>query len=301
MAVSHGLFQDLTQPLQMRFGVLGLYDYLQILASNEARSKKGEKLNEAEYDFFVKQRFHAYEVFHRLLDSLDLLQEYVDTMTDSYSTEQHHISFMGIERRAGMAADGALQYLGMLLDGIGRTVPYILTDDHKTERDVDSFYRVIKRSSTKAVYAPLKALFQELTQLDTWWHLAFMFETGLRQRIIHYPDLIAFQGSKPQDKPWKVNAYLTRAVSPGQNQHINILELLPKILAEMCEWLDNFYNLSLDIVLKRANSIGLQVKEAPLYITYLPIYRTGNFQAYRENYLYFPHCEGSSQQKLGKR
>jgi hypothetical protein len=187
----------------------------------------------------------------------------------------------------------------MLIDDIARLVPLVFDNRRVT---VEAF------SGPKNVaLLPQRRQFPEiepLLKLDdehSWWHMAFKRGEGVRQRIIHFPDLVTFQGERPQgDERVAMVAYL---YSPEGRTNIDFLDSLRCILAGFCNWLDGFEEALIEKVQSRSQREGFSWSQdayrEPLgscFRVHLPVDKP--FHLPRDipdrDFLYLPVCEGSS-------
>jgi hypothetical protein len=145
----------------------------------------------------------------------------------------HGRDFGTIDLNAGIHAEGIFTYLNMLIDDLVRLVPILF---NKPGLSVQVFSGRPNEALKKQ-----QDLFPEIAPLLTfddehsWWHMAFKRGHGLRQRIIHYPDIVQFQGCQRQGEN-KVEM-LALLISPDSTSGIDYLNHLRVILDGFCNWL----------------------------------------------------------------
>jgi hypothetical protein len=237
----------------------------------------------------MQQRIHTQEVAYRLLESLHFFQHHIDCLEEHINTHEFPAPDQpSLSRRAGISADSVLQYLGMFLDAVGRTIPMVVLDDPKDHK-IDSLNKAITAAEKQKAFVKVKQVCSELRVLDSWWHLGFQRTVGLRQRITHYPDLISFVG---RGENGRMNAipYVHRAAHLKVMSDINFIESLSTILAGMCDWLDRLEAVLNKIVVERAKRMGAQLFEFPVSEFFAPSVAFGELRSDRSDYLYLPIC-----------
>jgi hypothetical protein len=294
MPERHGLFQGADKPLLMRLGIASIYTRMQFQKFKTPLNSVDAAAHQLRVDFVQQQRLHMHEIASRLLDSLDLLQQHITCLDAHFNADDRPINHTGTSRRASMYADAVLQYLGMFLDAVGRTVPFVILDDPRKAPDIESLHHAAKAARMKGEYSAVKEVFSELDAPDSWWRLGFQRGFGLRQRITHYPDLIQFHGSGTVGGDMRARAFVHKGPKFGFASETEFTENISKILQGMCDWLDRLEAILIRVVVERAERVDAQLFEVPDGGIYLPVFMSGEFQGYRPDYLYLPLCADSA-------
>jgi hypothetical protein len=139
---------------------------------------------------------------------------------------------------------------------LARVIPLILAYDGTEAKEPDGFgmlKRMLNDGEVQAP-APLHELFAELDRDDSWWIHGFKRDTGIRQRLTHYTDVVYFQGStKPGDPRMTSDVSL---ISVGGPVHVPEFEgALQELFGKLCQWLER-----LDLLLLRHLSEKLAAK-----------------------------------------
>jgi hypothetical protein len=241
--------------------------------------------------------YHFRGVLDRLLHSLDMLQRSMAEYSGYFEQflEQGGGEWLGATGlNASIQAEGVFSYLNMLIDDIARLVPLVFNKGGVTVQ--------VFSGDPKEALLPQRDQFPEIEPLlnllddqNSWWHLAFKRKQGIRQRIVHYPDLVLFHGSQRQgEERVEMCASLS---SPDGGSRIDYFDTLRRILEGFCNWLDQLEEALIKKVQSRSLAEGLAW--APLGYcprVLLPIEKP--IDSPREisdkDFLYIPVCEGSS-------
>jgi len=292
MPLRHGLFRNQTGSLLVRLGIAGIYNRVQMQAFESPLNDKDSVAHAERVELAMHQRVHTQEVAFRLFESLHFLQDHIDRLEEHINTHDFPAPDQtSLSRRAGISADSVLQYLGMFLDAVGRTIPMVVLDD-PNDHKIDSLNKAITVAGEQREFIKVKQVCSELRVPDSWWRLGFQRTVGLRQRIIHYPDLVSFIG---QGGNGRMNAipYVHRAAHLKVMSDINFIESLSTILAGMCDWLDRLEEVLNQIVVERAKRIGATLFDFPVSEFLAPSIEFGKGRAERADYLYLPACRDS--------
>ena len=160
----------------------------------------------SQYDFISDQQVkkqaqflyhHFSHVKNRLAHSLDLLQRSVLSIEEEFNKvdENFLIGINNIIMNAEVAALSVIAHLNIFVDDVARIVHLILTSTTFDNLQFP-FTDVKRKAGTDAQYRTFKTIFDELDQAGSWWQMAFKYGVGMRQRLIHYPDIIQFEGEK---------------------------------------------------------------------------------------------------------
>jgi hypothetical protein len=244
----------------------------------------------AREELLIHQRRHTSEVAIRLLESLHFLQHHIADLETHVNTHEFPApNQLALSRRAGIRADSVLQYLGMFLDAIGRTIPMVVLDDPR-EHQIDGLNKAIKAAEKQEAYEKVKQVCCELTASDSWWSVGFQRTVGLRQRITHYPDLVSFTIHSVGDGQRSATAYVHRAARLEPMNDANLTKSISKILEGMCNWLERLEVILNEIVAARALRMGAQVHDFPSAQFCVPSLEFGDAPVDCSNYLYLPIC-----------
>lgn len=199
--------------------------------------------------------YHFRQTLYRLVHSLELFQQH----TRSWSNFLESGGLAGpnpaltftIPMEAGIAADSLFHYLNLFIDDIARVIPFVL---FKTPSDaqVDGLSTLKKKILTNkiSVSSRLRELFEELDQETSWYHAGFQRGKGIRQRLVHYTDIIFFSGGPGKDHDKMVPEISLAAV--GEKIVVgNFEESLRKLLGGLCEWLDQIEEVLIEQLSKR--------------------------------------------------
>lgn len=305
MPIRHGLIQEKDKPPAMLFGIGGIFWNLVDTAVNVS-PQIDKETRDIRKRFFEESYMHFNEILHRFLDALDIFQQYMVELDASFSMENHDwLSHANTQRRAGMAADSALQYLGMLLDVVGSLIPFVILDkpmdyscfsnDHK--KICDSLQKTKKNANRNLLFAQLKDVFAQLDLPSSWWQIGYKPGNGMRQRITHYRDFVMFQGKgMVGEKTFKTQAILGNAVD--LNDSVDFVKALKLMLAGLCDWLDELEQKLFEILQNRATCFGKVLTRRDATRLYLPIFKIEDPRKIPEKeFLYLPMCQGSGQLK----
>jgi hypothetical protein len=289
MPLRHGLFRQQTGPLLVRMGIAGIYSRVQMQVFESPLNDQDSAAYAERAELAMHQRRHTQEVAYRLLESLHFLQHHIDCLEEHINTHEFPAPDQGsLSRRAGISADSVLQYLGMFLDAVGRTIPMVVLDDPKDHK-IDSLNKAITAAEQQKAFVKVKQVCSELRLPDSWWRLGFQRTSGLRQRITHYSDLISFIGRGGNGR---MNAvpYVHTAGHLSLMSDINFIESLSTILAGMCDWLDRLEAVLDEILVEREKRMGAQLVEFPVSKFLAPSVEFGELRSDRSDYLYLPIC-----------
>ena len=224
----------------------------------------------------------------------------LDTTFSMDMAERPMFLHMNTQRRAGMAADAILQYLGILLDVIGSLIPFVMLDkpkdyscySHHEKNKCDSLHKAKKYARSNPLFAQLKDIFAKLDLPNSWWAIGYEPGNGMRQRITHYPDLVMFQGCGiAGEKEMKTQAILSNAID--LSNCINFEEALKSMLAGLCDWLDELEQKLFEILQNRATGLGKILTRKRISLVVLPIFREEAREIPDKDFLYLPMCDGS--------
>ncbi|MFL5245111.1 MAG: hypothetical protein ACJ8FY_23660 [Gemmataceae bacterium] len=238
---------------------------------------------------------HFSIVLDRLLHSLDIIQRTIAKRQDNFD---HEGTDWTPWIQTEIAADSVLTYLGILVDDIGKLVPLVFDNErlnNKGEPILDSFSKLKDEVINQSFFTPLLTLFQELDRAQSWWKLGIERRQGIRQRLVHYSDLVNFQVEKAdQEKNWRVKGYLVEA-SNGVAK-VDFLEALRRVLHGLFDWLDRLEQALTNQLISRSQAENVAwspSKECPL--VWLPIEKPFKEKKIPDsNFLYLPVCSGSA-------
>ncbi len=139
--------------------------------------------------------FHNRQIAQKFLFSLELLQEASLELEKLYNSGiALHTAFLN-QQKAEMATYSLFNYLSILTDNIGKLIRYIYGESIPKRY---SFKTHVISEADK--FSNVRELLKELENNESWWKLALAPYTGIRQRLIHYPDNINFQGEQKDDE-----------------------------------------------------------------------------------------------------
>lgn len=239
---------------------------------------------------------HFRSVKDRLAHSLDLFQRSVLNWETFFNTPfgTHNSSMQTLNVNSGVTAESVMTYINMFLDDVARVIQMVLGPS--TSEVADSFGK-LKGLIKDGHYPVIKKLFDELDISSSWWDLALKKNVGIRQRLIHYTDVINFRGQKQHgDDKFRVLSTIQDPVMGGRE--IEFLGSLQSINTGLCDWLDRLEQLLSTHLALRASDLG--ITWAPSKICPgmpVPIEFSIGIREIPENFLFLPLCEGSASSK----
>lgn len=302
MPKRHGLLQEKERLPVMLFGIHEIFWQLVDPAFSK-NPQIDEETRDIRKRYFEESYYHFEHIMDRFFDALDIFQQNMAALDKIFSmdmAERPLFLHMNTQRRAGMAADAVLQYLGILLDVIGSLIPFVVLDkpkdyscySHYQNKRCDSLHKVKKNAEQNSQFAQLKDIFAKLDMPNSWWAIGYKRGEGMRQRITHFSDFVMFHGSgKTGENTMKTKATLGNAVD--LNNRINFDEALKSMLAGLCDWLDELEQNLFEILQNRATGLGKMLTRKRIFLVILPIFREEAREIPDKDFLYLPMCDGS--------
>lgn len=247
-------------------------------------------------------RLHAVEVLGRLIYVLDHLERSIEKLERSYNNDaQKLFSVFFLQRRGGIYADSVLHYLNALVDAIGRTVLLSLGQLNIRGSGAGTQFSMAKRAikdldSAGQLADSLRDCFSSLDDKNSWWDILFSRRVGLRQRIVHYPDTLKFQGYKNlDDELFRVETLLSTFFD--KPTHSNFIGALKAGLEDMFAWLDKLDSSLLPFFYERTGADPPSSHDQKQWC--IPLYSlielSGERRVINGNArLYLPVCEDSN-------
>jgi hypothetical protein len=196
-----------------------------------------------------------------------------------------------IPEEAGIAADSIFHYLTLFIDDLARMIPFVLIEDGDERQEPDGFNAVKWQVTEGQLPASqnVRDLFMALDQDDSWWSLGFRRGIGMRQRLMHYTDLVYFSAStKTGDTKMTSDISLIRI--GGQVEGIELEDALQNLLSGLCEWLDQLDQELLSHLAERLERQGVHWEP---FNDAVPVFRLpgpGEAPLDASHYLYLPIC-----------
>ena len=251
MPKRHGFFRDEEGERLCSMGIWRIFDPFTVGPYCRLSQKQGQQDRAVEKPMYIE--FHFRKILYRLFHSLDLLQKGVRSWSGfleagSIAGPNPTLVFT-IPLQAGIAAYSVFHYLNMFIDDIAKAVPFALFIRPSEVQEVESFsdLKAKIRDSQIPVSPQLRALFEELDRDFSWWCLGFQFKRGIRQRLVHYTDILDFSGSAKEDHGKMVAE--VRLVSVGEGIRVQDFEkTLRELLYGLCEWLDKLEEVLIGIL-----------------------------------------------------
>ncbi len=246
--------------------------------------------------------FHLQYVARSLVHSLDVFQRRLGELTRWYNTRGFSApktflcTFFQLE--ASIAASSIFHFLSLLTDDVAKTILLALgvtpTPDNVDDISFGALVRKVERGRI-GLPLGLRRVFSELNDQNSWWNLGFEYGKGIRQRLVHYTDVIQITASRESTaKRFRTTVFL-HAVS-GRVPVRNFEAEIAKILRSLCDWLDKVERALNDELTKRACAEGIQWsprRDCPRIP--IPVEVTTKWRVIpRVNFLYLPMCEGSN-------
>ena len=304
----HGLFRSEGKTPVCLMGILQIFDALANgpfrVGIRKQKYLDNRGIIDKIKDPIVQIDFHFRKVLLRLLYSLDVFQRRFIVYGEYLNTWDSKVidPFVGnnLSCETGIAADSILTYLNMFIDDIARVIFFVMSEEppEKLQNDISSFGELKGKILEKSAFPICRPLFNELNKKESWWFLGFKREEGMRQRIVHYTDLIQFQGSKdPADEKVHPQAVLFGIGRPDRS--VDFENELRKALHGLCEWLDRLEQILLDELRKKATKEKLNWNAAhECRRIYVPVEHNTIFREIPEtDFLYLPICDNSASLK----
>lgn len=235
--------------------------------------------------------YHFRGVMSRLAHSLDLFQRGVAQWELFFNTRfEESDPGQALEVTVGTAADSSMVYLSIFMDDVARLIPFVL--DTGVPRSVDSFGD-IRNLIRNGQYPALKALFDRLDDPTSWWESSLRRGIGLRQRLVHYTDIIDFTGTKaPDEDRARVQCTVWNPLTGGQP--IDFINALRSILRGLCDWLDDVEQALSSHLVGKASTLQVAWKPSPICPrVMIPVERPLGTREIPDEFLYLPLCDGS--------
>lgn len=244
MAKRHGIKIDDKGDILFLLGILSVFDPW---TEGKILWEQGIELRHPEKRP-LSIKFHLRRVAKRLIISLTklffLMQDYKKNLQGTGPEVGHYVDYWEVQEEIGIAADSIFHYLNLLVDDIAKIIPFIALEQGVPEDFFDSshgsiFNFVNSKFKTEEVFrnnAELSTLFSRLNSTEiSWWSLAFKKESGLRQRLVHYTDLLMLHIDIDNNtrKPRIIHSEVGKAV---RDQDVE--RALRELFDSLCEWLD---------------------------------------------------------------
>lgn len=292
MAKRHGIAISSSGDVQLHLGIWQVFDPWIDGGLVWAQGHQGR--HPEERPLYIE--FHFRRVVARLAISLERLfiqlREYDRHLKEGgvYSPTPH--SYWDIQEEAGMAADSVFHYFNLFVEDIARIIPYALDDESLSVDEAKSsiFNELKKRIKLKQdVPSEIANLFNSLEDPQSWWSLALLRGTGMRQRLEHSTSLLTLTTSaKPEDPNMTPDV---RLVNIGRSDEaIDFEKALKQIMTNLCDWLDKLEALLLKNLVEslKSKDVSWSPFDKPVPSVYFPSLRVNNFDT---NGFYLPICK----------
>lgn len=263
------------------------------------------RLTSADLEIYYKSigrlEFHFREVLHQFVFLLDLFQYNIILFETCLNTENQIFSQLELSKKTcGVTAQSIIVTLNVLLDDIARLVD-IVYENNILSNEKCAFTKT-KNSIIKdcSLYdKDLQDLFLQLDIGSSWWNDSFLYQEGMRQRLVHHQDTLNFQGSGKNGGLFKAQCFLMSLYS--ERKSINYVENLRKTNYGLCDFLDKLY----EILYKKLQSRFVNLPEGvvpcryghfvklPTFFTEFKKDGTATRTYPDEDYLYLPLVEGA--------
>jgi hypothetical protein len=259
MPRNHGLITLDNGLPAFRFGIMSVFDSL---ALPPFIFSTGKIVTSQVSSFWLpSEDFQAFDVhvghtLRRLLHSLDVFQRKMATIGE-YFTEGSTPDGINEQLYAAIAADSILHYLNILVDDLAKMIPPVIFDNER-QRDRKDFFQLkkaIKKDINRPEYTTIRPLFLMLDDPLSWWSLGFQPDTGMRQRIVHFPDFVSIQGQQDKGESNVTSrAYVMNLLD--MKSTIPFEKRLRDVLRGLCDWLDQLERPLWDRLSERARMTG---------------------------------------------
>jgi hypothetical protein len=129
-------------------------------------------------------------------------------------------------------------YWNILIDDIAKLILFFFDAIERQKINVDdfNFYKLIGLIRN-GKFGDLKFLFSEIENPNSWWALNFKRGSGIRQRIIHFPNRVSIDGN-PGINGLKASPSIWDFSEDGIKITENLDQMIFKTLKEFLIWLD---------------------------------------------------------------
>jgi len=264
MAKRHGILVETANEIQFKVGIWRIFDpwtYGSLL-----RAQRYNGRHEEARPACIKYHFNV--VINRLFISLNRLyfqlREFDKFVEDGALGGSNTSLVFEIPEEIGIAADSVVHYLNLFAEDLARIIPFVL-EEHVLEVDQkklppslfnDLKQRILndKMTTTKEI----KDLFVSLEQNDnSWWSLSLKRGRGIRQRLVHYPDLIVCSASTKSGDSKMTSNFTLCSIDVSKDgvdtseKNMPFEGTLKTLFYDLCNWLDDLEGLLLPILIER--------------------------------------------------
>ena len=297
MPIRHGLYRrPETDNLLMLVGIWNVFDAV----------SNGSHISAADgwrHSRSLERHFQG--VLMRLAHSLDLFQSGIAELEVFFNTAlEEYGSSRGLFETVGIAADSIMIYLSMLIDDVAKLIPVVF---ERTTPKLDDSFGVVRNRVQKGEFSGVKGLFDRLDAENSWWMLSLRRGQGLRQRLVHYTDMLQFSGIKMLGGDrYQLRCSVEDNLGPlGGPRAINFIGSLQQILRGLCEWLDDLEPVLVEhLIDARSTWSDTPVPWLPDPVCprlLVPIALPFGTREIPDEFLYFPLCNGSAPTGHGNR
>lgn len=256
MPKRHGILIKTNKEIQFKVGIWGVFDPWTDGTLLGAQGYFGR--HEEERPLYVELHFRR--VINRLFRSLNglyfQLRKYDKFTEDGFLDGPNPSLVFEIPEEIGIAVDSTVHYLNLFAEDLARIIPFVL-EEHVPERDKvklsGSLFSALKRdiiSGEKTTTNEIKKLFQSLEQDGSWWSLSLKHGYGIRQRLVHYTDLVTC-GASVKSGDSKMTPYFTLHRIGTSEGSMPLEKTLKTLFFDLCNWLDDLDELLLPILVER--------------------------------------------------
>lgn len=185
--------------------------------------------------------FHLRSVCRRLFRSLAHLSDQVHSwekfLADGGLAGPDASLAFTIPDEAGVAADSVIHYLNLLMDDVARMIPFVLTEGEAQEPERFNDLKTKIQNGRLDSPSGLRLLFEKLDNEGSWWSVGFAWGIGMRQRLVHYTDLVILEGmTRPGDD--RISAEMSLSTVGGPVRYRDFETTLRQLFLGFFNWLD---------------------------------------------------------------
>ncbi len=231
----HGQIIKIDKSIEIRFGIRDVFSNRSLIDLQTNKSPFGK----------VSQYSDHFEKIlnERIFYSLVCFEQSCDLFSKTFTINpQGKINFnkdahLYYRALCCISLESFYSYWNILIDDIAKLIPFFFEAiERPNETDDFSFSKLITLIR-KGEFGDLKTLFSEVENPESWWVLNFKRGTGIRQRIIHFPNKISIDGN-PGLNGLKASPSIWDFSEDGIKITENLDQMIFETLKKFLIWLD---------------------------------------------------------------
>jgi hypothetical protein len=248
-------------------------------------------------DVAIGLEAHCREYVRLLLAALDTLQRIQGDIAATGPFAK--VQGWNLTIRLKLANEAVWSCLNVVIDDIARATDLAL--NHEKNEPIDGLSIVLNKDCKRlAGREPFYTLFSNLRRDPTsWWNLAFRPGSGIRQRLVHYPDQISVglwqpAGADTFQVTATIHSFGKAEVRSGrQPEHVDVLAAVAEVLAKLCDWLDRLEDALVNELGRKCPDWASALwPQDPPFVP-LPVEFPEQDRPIPEDFLYLPKAEGT--------